>query len=328
MKKNVFILGVTGYIGGAVLVRTRRSFPTWRYTALVRSEANFDAVRAAGVDEIIHGSHADLDKIRDAASKSDVVLNLADADDLDLTKAVLDGLAKSKGDRILVHTSGTGVVSDKAEGEFTEYAKKIWNDNSEDDIRSIDPAQPHRDVDLTIFAADTTKKVSAYIIAPSSIYGTSSGPVHRISQQVPNVVRASVTLRTNLYVGKGTNVWNNVHIDDLAELYDIVLRRALSGADAKAASVAKFYFASVREHVWGDVDRAIGAILYDKGLVDNKEAVSVPFAVVARDAPLLKYAANNSRSKSERGFNAGWKPVAPTLEETLRQDVEDTLKGW
>jgi hypothetical protein len=58
MTKRVFILGVTGYIGGAVFVRVKKSFPNFTYAALVRSEKNEDAVKGAGVDEIIRGDHS------------------------------------------------------------------------------------------------------------------------------------------------------------------------------------------------------------------------------------------------------------------------------
>ncbi|KZV82339.1 NAD(P)-binding protein [Exidia glandulosa HHB12029] len=329
MSKRVFILGTTGYIGGKLRSWTLRCWSQiyWHYTALVRNSKDFNAVQDAGADDILHASHSDLEKVQAAASKADIVINCADSDDLPLTNAILAGLEAHGGRPILVHTSGTGVIQDKAEGEFTKYAEKIWNDNSEEDIKSIDKDQPHREIDLAIFAADEAKKVNAYIIAPATIYGIANGPVHRISQQIPTVVRTSVQLGKALYVGQGKNLWNNVHIDDLVELYDLVLKRALSGADNHASPYAKWYFGSIGEHCWGDVDRAIGKILFEKGLVPNKVAESVKFSDIKHTAPLLKYVATNSRSKADRGFALGWKPSAPSLEASLKADVEATLKG-
>ena len=140
-------------------------------TALVRSEKDTEVVRATGVADVVHGSHDDLEKIQKLAAQADIVVNAADADDLPLTKAILQGL-KTRSmtvaySPILIHTSGTGVISDQAEGEFAPSGQKIWNvrsvvftivvfmnpmdrfkDNSEDDIRSIPPEQPHRLIDL------------------------------------------------------------------------------------------------------------------------------------------------------------------------------------
>lgn len=81
-----------------------------------------------------------------------------------------------------------------------------------------------------------------------------------------------------------------MHISDLADLYDLVLKRALSNADASASSFAKFYFGSVDKHVFGDVEREVGRILYRKGLVSSAEAERVEYKDIAKDAPLLKCA--------------------------------------
>ena len=90
------------------------------------------------MDEVILGSHEQLDKIRTIASTVDVVLNAADSDDLPLTKAIIAGLRIRSGSSkatwmsplpILIHTSGTGVIADKAKGSFTDEAKKVWNVN-------------------------------------------------------------------------------------------------------------------------------------------------------------------------------------------------------
>ena len=57
-----------------------------------------------------------------------------------------------------------------------------------------------------------------------------------------------------------------VHINDLVELYILVLSTAMAGAD-KSGPYAKFYFGSVQEHVWGDIIRQIGQILDRKSVV-------------------------------------------------------------
>lgn len=71
-----------------------------------------------------------------------------------------------------------------------------------------------------------------------------------------------------------SDVSSQVHINDLVELYLLVLSLALSGTD-KSSSYAKFYFGSVHEHVWGDVIRQIGQILYDKRVIPTPQAKSV-----------------------------------------------------
>jgi len=76
------------------------------------------------------GDHSELGKITDLVAQADIVLNSADADDLPLTKAVLNGLKNRNASGglkpILIHTSGTGVASDHAEGEYRDE-KPLYN---------------------------------------------------------------------------------------------------------------------------------------------------------------------------------------------------------
>ena len=76
------------------------------------------------------GTHSELDKITDLVAQADIVLNAADADDLPLAKAVLNGLknrnASGGSKPILIHTSGTGVATDHAEGEYRDE-KPLYN---------------------------------------------------------------------------------------------------------------------------------------------------------------------------------------------------------
>lgn len=118
---------------------------------------------ALGV-RVVKGSHSDHKLITEEASKADIVLNAADADDLDLTKAVLAGLKQTTIGKIpiLIHTSGTGLATKDPSGKW-DPNYKIWNvramrlelagthppqDNSVDDIRNIPADAPHRNVDL------------------------------------------------------------------------------------------------------------------------------------------------------------------------------------
>ncbi|KZS98493.1 NAD(P)-binding protein [Sistotremastrum niveocremeum HHB9708] len=323
---SLLILGATGYIGGSILRAIREAHPQIEITALVRSSTDIHAVKSLGV-RVVHLNTSDLSQVSAACSSVDIVVNAADADNLPLTCSVLRGLRhryaegkSAKRKPILIHTSGTGVVADDAEGTFTDYAKKVWNDNVEEDIEAISPSQPHRNVDLEIFAADREGYVSTYIIAPSTIYGYGSGPVNKLSQQIPGLIRLAVERRQAVFVGKGTNVWNNVHIQDLGDLYLLVLKLALSG-DGSGSPYSRFYWASAAEHAWGDVVKAMAPVLYKIRAVDAPDAFGVPLS----GAPNQVFTANNSRTISERGFELGWKPSRPSVFDTLEHDVKTTL---
>ncbi|KAG8806973.1 hypothetical protein FRC17_004700 [Serendipita sp. 399] len=309
---------ITGYIGGAVAIGYKRAFPDYDFVALVRNEKSIPAVEAEGIT-VIRGSHSDLDLISEQASKADIVLNAADADDLALTKAILAGLKRTTIGKtpILIHTSGTGVVADEPTGNFNVNCK-VYNDNEVEDIRSIPPTAFHRNVDLEIFEADTAGYVSAYIIAPSTVYGTGDGPVNRLSLQVPTLIRGALKHKQAVYVGDGTNEWNNVHIADLVDLYILVTQLAISelAPAAKVDSFHKFFWGSVGTHIWGDVARQIGVVLKQKGLAETDEAKSIPYS----DEYLA--VAINSRTIADRSRKIGWTPSRPPLDDTIPETVD------
>jgi len=318
---SIFVLGVSGYIGGSILVGYKKAYPDYDYVALVRSESSIPAVEALGI-RVVKGSHSDHRLITEESSKADIILNAADADDLELTKAVLAGVKQTTIGKIpiLIHTSGTGLATKDGSGKW-DPNYKIRNDNNVDDIRSIPPEAPHRNVDLEIFEADSAGYVSAYIIAPSTIYATGTGPGNRISQQVPTLTNEILSHKQTVFVGEGTNQWNNVHIDDLVDLYIIVTNLAIAelGPAAKVDSYNKFFWGSVGKHSWGDVARKIGKILHSQGIIDKVEPKSIPFR------PELGAIASNSITIPDRGLKNGWEPKGVPLEDTLEETVQQVV---
>lgn len=116
---TILYLGATGYIGGAALDRILDTDKdsNLRVTVLVRDKAK--AAAFATVDPRLTpltGSLGDLELLETQASKHDVVVNTANADDLPATEAILRGMAKRTKETgvksILIHTSGTGMLSD------------------------------------------------------------------------------------------------------------------------------------------------------------------------------------------------------------------------
>ncbi|KAG8925852.1 hypothetical protein FRC00_003543 [Tulasnella sp. 408] len=322
---SVFFLGVTGYIGGSVLVELKNRYPNAQFTALVRNPKDNAAVQALGV-QVVQGSHSDLDLIRKLSSESDVVVNCGDSDDLPLTKAILAGLenrAQATPDAskkpILVHTSGTGLLQNERDGAF--HSDKIYDDNNIDDIKSIRVEAQHRDVDLEIFSAGKTGLIDPYIIAPATVYGKGRGPVRNLSIQVNNMIRVALRRKEVVQTGPGTNVWNSVHIDDLADLYGLVLDHALSGKDKSTDPFERFYWGSGDEYVWGDITRELARLLYARGVI-HSETLKI---IKIEEEPILNPTASNSRSVSNRGIALGWRRNGTPLFETLPKEVEWTL---
>lgn len=125
---TVFYIGATGYIGGVVLQHLLLlPHPPSRITALIRDPKKVELLKnvnlPSGVTlEPLLGSLQDLETLTKAAEEHDVVFSMADADDLPAMKAILEGIKRRKEKTgevpLLIHTSGTGLLTDNAKGSF------------------------------------------------------------------------------------------------------------------------------------------------------------------------------------------------------------------
>ena len=67
------------------------------------------------------------------------------------------------------------------------------------------------------------------MICPSMLYGTGRG-LKPDDEQIPRLIALSKQLGGSVYIRKGLNRYSNVHIDDLVDLYVLVLEKATGGS--------------------------------------------------------------------------------------------------
>ncbi|KAI0833292.1 NAD-P-binding protein [Trametes gibbosa] len=316
---SVFIVGATGYVGGAVLTRLldgelERPFDI---NVLTRSVDKAQQFETFGVKAVV-GSLDSLDILETVAAESDVIIECADADHLESTKALLAGLKKRHAATgkvpILIHTSGTAVLSDNAAGMYD--TDTIYRDSDPEQLETIAPTQPHRNVDLTVVGY-----VKTYIVLPSTIYGLASGPLvdagiaNPRSQQIPALIRASLDRRQAGMVGAGVNIHPNVHIDDASQLYCTILERALADDDIGHGREG-FYFGENGEHTMYDVAQAMGLALQNMGLANTAAPSSFTRDELDKYFGGSESLGTNVRCRAERSREIGWRP-AKTAEDML-----------
>ncbi|KAJ7034973.1 hypothetical protein C8F04DRAFT_1099651 [Mycena alexandri] len=337
---SIFLTGATGYIGGAVLARLLEHplQRTFTITILVRSAEKasvFNDKFGPNLTAIV-GSTDDVKVLRTLASDADVVFACTDADDLPATKAILKGMRDRHSDTrvapTLIHTSGTGVLSDHADGMHS--SPTIYSDLNIAQLESLSPDQPHRNVDLAIVEADSQGYLKTYIILPSTIYGFASGPLvdaglqNPRSQQIPKLVEVSLKRKQGGMVGKGKNWWGNVHIDDVADLYIHIFDLLAKGSHPPefAHGRAGFYFAEHGEHTLHSVGEEIAEVLSDMGM-----GSPTPTTFTEHETRLYfpggTSLGSNSRCRADRGHRIGWRPFRKTRDmlDSIEAEVEATL---
>ena len=293
---KIFITGATGYIGGSLAHRLLAE--GHRVTGLVRSEARADQARARGIVPVL-GTLDDGAVLAEAARAADAVIDAASADHPASAGALLSALEGSG--KVFLRTSGTSIVGTRAGGERVE---DVFD---EDTPFTPSPARARR-VALDQNARAAAGDLRAVVIAPSLIYGRGHG-VNPDSIQVPWLIALARKHGAPKHIGSGANLWSNVHIDDLVELYLLALDRAPAGA---------FYFAENGENDMREVCAAIGRMLGQDGRTESMTLVEA--AAEWGEGPAQDTMGSNSRVRGRRArLELGWAPSAPSLLEEIER---------
>lgn len=97
------------------------------------------------------GDLNDTKLITEETVKHDIVLHTATADHKPSAEAIVAGVSRRAKDgksTIYIHTSGTSVLNDNANGMFK--GDKVYHDNKRQEIDSVPDDAPHRAIDLAI----------------------------------------------------------------------------------------------------------------------------------------------------------------------------------
>ncbi|KAL0566871.1 hypothetical protein V5O48_015123 [Marasmius crinis-equi] len=331
---KILVTGATGYIGGAVLGRflARPDATSLDFRAIVRSPEKAEKLKAFGITPIV-GSHNDEQLMVKAASEVDVVLAMADSDDLSAAKATLQGLKKrfeeTGNPPIFINTSGTGTLTDKAAGMYT--SDTIYDDSDPDQIETLPATQIHRDVDLEIVGADREGYIKSYIVLPATIYSIARGPLFEAgisnphSIQVPGLIRASIARKQAGMVGKGANFWPNVDVHELADLYsalwDSIMNDPQTGHGREG-----YYFGASGEHRLYDVSQAIGEALVPLGISNSPEPTSFTNEELEKYFKGSTYSEHNSRCRATRSKSVGWNPKMTTKD--FLKSIKPEVEAW
>ncbi|WP_076591460.1 NAD-dependent epimerase/dehydratase family protein [Herminiimonas arsenitoxidans] len=234
---KIFVTGAAGYIGGSVAARLLKEGHTVR--GLVRKQDQADRIKQLGIEPVI-GTLEDAELLAREAKQADAVINAASSDHRASVEAMLDALAGSG--KAFIHTSGSSVVGDDARGEWK--SDKVY---AEDTPVTVVPEKAAR-ASLDKLIRDAAQRgVRSVILCNTMIYGTGLGASAN-SVQIPPLVAQAQKSGIARYVGQGVNVWSNVHIKDVVELYLLALKNAPAGS---------FYFVENGEASYADIVTAI-----------------------------------------------------------------------
>ncbi|CAH0047337.1 unnamed protein product [Clonostachys solani] len=281
---NVFLTGATGYIGGDALSIIVEAHPEWSIRCLVRNNDKGALITAKypGI-QLVYGELDSVDIIEQEAKDADIVYHFADCDHEPSAIAIAKGLANHTPDRpgYWIHTSGTGILTypDFANTTFGQATNEPFDDwdGIEKVLDSIPDHARHRLVDKIVIEAGTklADRVKTAIVCPPTIYGPGRGPGKTRGAQAYNLANSILAAKQGVLIGKGTNVWTQVHVWDLSNLYLLLGGEAANGGGKATWGREGYYFAENGLFVWGDVARALTGAAFEKGLIPSPTLKSV-----------------------------------------------------
>jgi nucleoside-diphosphate-sugar epimerase len=183
----------------------------------------------------------------------------------------------------------------------------------------------HRPVDKIVLAASVGHPhIKTAIVCPPTIYGPGRGPDNRRSQQAYMGARCVLAQGEGFMPGSGKNIWHEVHVQDLSNLFLLLGEAAVSGGEKATWNEQGYYLAENGSFAWGDIFKAVTKIAHSRGLLPSDECRALEASDLWKILPYGPLIwGSNSRGVSQRAKTLlGWKPEQRGLMEELPDIVE------
>ncbi|WP_199617593.1 NAD-dependent epimerase/dehydratase family protein [Paenibacillus alkalitolerans] len=290
MGRKVLVTGATGYIGGSVAVKLEQA--GYHVTGLTRTVAGAEKLKELGISPYL-GTLDDYESLIRAANEADIIINAADSDHIFAVSTILSALEGTG--KIFIHTSGSSVVGDKAAGKISSLV--FHEETIEPRLEKLARVT----IDRTVVSS-ANRGVHSVVICPTLIYGEGHG-IHKDSIQVPWLIDLALEHGAALHIGKGENVWSNVHIDDLVELYLLALEKAQAGS---------FFFAENGEASMKSVCESINRA-FALGLKTKTMSLDEAIRRWGPEAAHFAFGSNSRVSSTKARRMLDWKPKGISL---------------
>ncbi|MET1079612.1 MAG: NAD-dependent epimerase/dehydratase family protein [Pseudomonas sp.] len=296
---KIFITGAGGFIGGSLATGLAQA--GHQVSGLVRDPQQALELRALGIEAVL-GTLDDRDLLIAQAQAADAVINAASSDHRGAVEALIEGLAGSA--KVLLHTSGSSIVGDACGGE--RASDQVF----EEDALPAPTADKAARMAIDQLVLDAASRgIRSAVLCNTLIYGHGLG-LSRDSVQLPRLLKQAQRSGVVRHVGRGLNIWSNVHIADVVELYRLALERTPAGT---------FYFVESGEAAFRDMSQAIADALH----LGQAQDWPLEQAVAEWGYEMANYGlGSNSRVRGQHARQLlGWTPRQPTVFEWIREQM-------
>jgi len=357
-QPKILLTGATGYIGGSILAHllapsTTSTLEQAPITLLLRGEDRASELRSAYGDRVhplVYSGLDDTEATIAIAAQHDIVINTTIGWHPTSAAALIRGLAQRKAatghDVWMVHTSGTSNLADQPmSGKWIEDIPGREFDDATSDIYGYEKKREgkvqyaQRTAELAVVDTGLELGVKTLVIMSPTIFGRGSGLFNSSSIQIPAVVRGVLAQGHGIVLGDGKGVWDHVHVEDLAELYKVVVMQILENSGKNLPSGKHgIIFSGNGRHSWLEVSQRVTDACVEMGKITDNHVRRVSLGEGTRilsehfmgaDEDMLELGiVSTSRTLSNVGRRLGWKPTRgeDAWIQGFKDDVEVTLR--
>lgn len=294
---KVFLLGATGYIGNVVAERLQKKGHD--VLGLARSPEAVEELRAQGIKP--HGGDLrDPASLAEGARQADATANLAQPafdlqGDFAQQMVALGRTVKEAVGAILEATHGTGkpLLFTGGTGAYGDTGAQVATE--ETPVAPLPFMQSLAEAEQSVLGG---KGVRGMVLRPGIVYGRGGGPV-------AFAVEAARRAGGVRVVGEGRNELSFVHVEDLADLYLLMLERG--GVGTLLNGVAEPFVTQL------ELMRAVSRAAGYGGEVQIMPAEGA-------GAQLQNIFSRTMRVSGARARQLGWNPTRPSVLTVLQQD--------
>jgi nucleoside-diphosphate-sugar epimerase len=208
--------------------------------------------------------------------------------------------------------------------------------------KALEAAEPYaqRTAELGVIDTDLELGVKTLVIMSPIIYGKGTGLFNKVSVHT-QYMKAMLEIGHAVVVGDGSGIWDHVHIQDLAELYRLVVLNILE-QEGKALPTGKkgIIFSANGRHSWLEYSQLVADACYERGLLSERKVTSLTLEAAETLLPRLGFAikvfgkeqlkltaegfCSNERTVANVARSIGWNPVKgwDAWEQSFRDDVD------
>ncbi|MCP1470309.1 nucleoside-diphosphate-sugar epimerase [Sphingobium sp. OAS761] len=214
---HILVIGATGYLGSHIVANLIAAGHS--VSGLSRDSSRDTKVIDAGAT-VARGDLSDPAAIVDLMRGHDATIYAAQLmlqEEYDTVRAVLTGVEGR--DHGFVFTSGTGLLSQRTDGDW-----------SEDSFAEDEPFTPSKYIgfrlvtETMIRQSGSSGATRAMVVRPPMIWG--NGGCGHLRMFYTDAGRSGDVA----YLGAGLNLYSNVHVEDLADVYRLALEKGSGGA--------------------------------------------------------------------------------------------------